>query len=79
MRVGVPSFVVLTDHPPLFVCVADSGKKENVKHALSECKFYLVIFDVLNNSWGPTKSLGSVDNPDDNSTGPITAKDMAKP
>ena len=38
-----------------------------------------MIFDFLNKSWGPTKSLGSVDDPDDNSAGPLTAKDMAKP
>ena len=71
---GASLFKIQTSTPPP-LC----GKKETVKHALSECKFYPVIFDFLNKSWGPTKSLGSVDDPDDNSAGPLTAKDMAKP
>ena len=54
------------------------GKKETIRHALSECKFYPVIFDFLNKSWGLTKSLGSVDNPDDHSTGPLSVKNMAQ-
>ena len=54
------------------------GKKETIRHALSECKFYPVIFDFLNKSWGPTKSVGSVDDPDDHSTDTLNVKDMAQ-
>ena len=54
-------------------------KKKFFRHALSECKFYPVIFDFFNKSWGPTKSLGSVDDPGDHSTSPLNVKDMAQP
>ena len=61
-----------TDYP---LC----GKKETIRHAHPDCKFYLVIFDFLNKSWGPTKSLGLVDDLDDHNTGLLNVKDMAQP
>ena len=52
---------------------------ETVYHALSECKFYPMVFDSLHKSWGMTTSLGTVDDPDDGNTGPLTAKEIARP
>ena len=75
--------LLVHEHIFALTSTADSplrGKREMVYHALPECKFYPVVFDFLHKSWGGgvTKSLGSVDDPDDGSTRPLTAKELAR-
>ena len=63
----------------IFPTICQPGPRHTRTTAKLECKFYPVIFDFSNKSWDPTKSLGSVDDPDDHSTGPLNVKDMAQP
>ena len=55
---------------PLIVPFAGSGRQFNLR--CLTVSFTQSFFDFLHKSWGVTKALGSVDDPGDGSTGPLS-------